>query len=494
MKIVAIPLDKRSYNYSFLQSFSALKEDIHLILPKPEDLGYRKESANLPNLEKFLFEQIDVDAFVISAEMLIYGGLFSSRIHYSSMEQLKQELEIFPRLKAQFPHARIYVSNLIMRNPSYSSSEEEPDYYQIHGADIFRWGFLKDQLNQEPDNLQIYQEWQTLDTSIHKPSLEDYLQRRRINLEITRSIIDLTKDHFIDILFIPRDDTAEFGLGSMDRKNIQMLIQDIPSIYSHPGTDEAMCTLMTRAYTDFHHNTPKIYPIFSNSKDFIPKYEDIPFSQSLVSQIGLIGGCLTDHMEDADIVLAIHSPYDLMQEACDQEFSPSHKESLIPFFQELKSCPKSFILTDVAYANGGDSELIQLLDEYLLLEKCCAYAAWNTTGNTLGTNLCQAVFTMNSYDKQKATTNLIERLLSDWIYQAIVRWEIQKNVLPTLGAEYSQFNGKDQEILQIINTKTIQEWKKRIKFSFSHARLEDLKISAPFGRMSGLDFQLSKDI
>ncbi|MGL5955299.1 MAG: DUF4127 family protein [Brevinema sp.] len=490
MNIVVIPLDKRPYNYSFLEAFSTLKEDIHLILPDSKDLGYRKESANLSNLDQFLFDQKDVDAFIISAEMLIYGGLFPSRIHTLSTQQLQQRLAIFTQLKERFPQAKIYVSNLIMRNPSYSSSEEEPDYYGIHGADIFRWGFLKDQSDQQSTNTQVLQEWEVLDASIDRPSLEDYLQRRRANLEITCSIIELTKKNIIDILFIPRDDTAEFGLGSMDRKAIQTYIQDISSIYSHPGTDEAMCTLMTRAYTDFYQTTPQIYPIFSNTKDFIPKYEDIPFSSSLESQIALIGGVLTDKREHADIILALHTPYDLMQEAQTQELSLAHKESLLPFLQQLKSC--SFVLADIAYANGGDSELIQLLDEHLLLEQCRAYAAWNTTGNTLGTVLCQAVFTMDSYNRQKAMTNLIERLLSDWIYQAIVRWEIQKNVLPVLGAEYSQFNGKDQEILQIVKTKTIAEWKQRIKFSFTDYSLENLEISAPFNRMSGLDFQLPK--
>ncbi|MGL4561474.1 MAG: DUF4127 family protein [Brevinema sp.] len=490
MKIVFIPLDKRPYNYSFLYSFSDLKTDIEIVLPKSEDLGYRKDPANIYALDQFLFNQMDVDAFVISAEMLIYGGLFASRIHHLSDEKIQNRLDIFRKLKEKFPKAKIYVANLIMRNPSYSSSEEEPNYYAIYGADIFRWGVLKDKYDQHPSQ-ETLKEWELVNKSIDKSSLNDYLERRELNLKTTESIINLTDEQIIDVLFIPRDDTAEFGLGSMDRKKVFSQIQGKKCIYSHPGTDEAMCTLMARAYNDFYQKTPKIYSIFSNGDAFIPKYEDISLSKSIESQINLIGGVISNNLEESDILLAIHTPYQKMDEARNQEASESHKKSLDHFLSLLRSFDKPFILTDAAYANGGDSELITLLDEHFLLEKCLAYAGWNTTGNSLGTSLSQAVFTIEPYDHQKATTNLLERLLSDWIYQAIVRWDIEKNDLPTLGASYSQFNGKDRNILEIVKIKTLSEWRKNIKNSFLNDSLDHLFVSAPFKRMSGLDFQLT---
>ncbi|MGL5721348.1 MAG: DUF4127 family protein [Brevinema sp.] len=490
MTIVFVPLDKRPYNYAFLKSFSSLNDEIHVVLPNEEDLGFRKQAASITKLQEFLLSQEKADAFVISIEMLLYGGLIPSRVHHIGGDELEERLSILTTLKQKFPHAKIYISNLIMRNPSYSSAEEEPEYYGQYGAEIFRWGQLKDKITQNVASLEEKQEWEKIDHTMPPSFLNDYLERRQINLSITKLIIQLADRKIIDLLFIPRDDTAAFSLGSMDRRQCENWIKGKEYIYSHPGTDEAMCMLMARAGSDFYQRSLKIYPITSHHLSFIPKYEDIPLSESLVSQIRLSGNTLTDNEKDADIILGLHTPYDEMDEARNQQQCTQHRDALLPFMAKLSSLTKPFVIADVAYANGGDSELLMLMDEYQLLEKCLVYAGWNTTGNTLGTVLSQLFFIPTITRPEICTINIVERLLSDWIYQGIVRWDVERDVLPTLGAHYSNFNGKDNEILDIIKIKVIDQWKNRVSNSFKDVSLNMLHISAPFQRMSGLNFQI----
>ena len=49
-------------------------------------------------------------------------------------------------IKAINPNARIYAFALIMRCPKYSSADEEPDYYEFCGEEIFRTGQTKHKL------------------------------------------------------------------------------------------------------------------------------------------------------------------------------------------------------------------------------------------------------------------------------------------------------------------------------------------------------------
>ena len=87
-------------------------------------------------------------------------------------------------------------------------------------------------------------------------------------------------------------------------------------------------------------------------------------------------------------------------------------------------------LADVAYPNGSDP----LLTEMLLAPECpvvaadlCAYGAWNTAGNTLGTVVAQAACALHIGDDPKRIAAqrlfLAHRFLEDYGYQTIVRRE-----------------------------------------------------------------------
>ena len=67
----------------------------------------------------------DVDAMVISADSLLYGGLVGSRTHNYSDAVLKERLANFEKLKEINPGANIYVYSTIMRTPQASAGGTE---------------------------------------------------------------------------------------------------------------------------------------------------------------------------------------------------------------------------------------------------------------------------------------------------------------------------------------------------------------------------------
>ena len=72
--------------------------------------------------------------------MLLYGGLVPSRIHCDTEESLQKRLTVLKDIRKRNPEMVIYGFQVVMRCPNYSSSDEEPDYYGIYGAQIHKAG------------------------------------------------------------------------------------------------------------------------------------------------------------------------------------------------------------------------------------------------------------------------------------------------------------------------------------------------------------------
>ena len=114
MKLIYLPLDERPCNYHFAKRI-AEGSPIELISPKKELLGNKKIPANVHALEEFLVENAALaDSFVISVDMLLYGGIVPSRLHLISENEHCERLSVFERIKKINPNAKIYAFALIM--------------------------------------------------------------------------------------------------------------------------------------------------------------------------------------------------------------------------------------------------------------------------------------------------------------------------------------------------------------------------------------------
>lgn len=78
-------------------------------------------------------------------------------------------------------------------------------------------------------------------------------------------------------------------------------------------------------------------------------------------------------------------------------------------------------LLDIYFAGGGEGCLLRLAAQQGLLLRLAAYAGWNTASNSLGTILGQLLAGSSSGAGRRLDRFTKERLLDDWIYQAIVR-------------------------------------------------------------------------
>ena len=139
-KILYLPLDERPCNWIFPRELFNNQEIEILRLPD-QFRGYKKNGADVFGVLEFVRDNyMGVDGLVISLDMLIYGGLIPSRLHYLETLELIKRLSILEEMKKQFPNLIIYGYSTIMRCPSYNSTDEEHEYYGRYGRNIYDYG------------------------------------------------------------------------------------------------------------------------------------------------------------------------------------------------------------------------------------------------------------------------------------------------------------------------------------------------------------------
>jgi hypothetical protein len=455
MKLVYIPLDERPCNYYFAQRI-AKGSPIEVKSPPRELLGYKKTPANVEALEKFLLESAaEADSFVLSLDMLLYGGILPSRLHHASEEELTERLSVIQKIKAVNPAAKIYAFALIMRCPRYSSSDEEPDYYEHCGEQIFRTGQVKHKrelgMIDDAEAERLLAEYAAF-TGEH---LADFEHRRKVNRNMLIKIIKLLGKG-IDFLVIPQDDSAEFGYTSMDREAIKKVISEgLSEVAMYPGADEVGMTLLARAACDYKGVSPKIECIFAheNNPNLVPLYEDRPLGQTLPHQIQSAGGIQVAEGESSDIRLFLNYPASEHREVFEEPSQGYAARNLPLFCQKIASSVaegRVSALADGAYCNGGDKEILQLLQSQMPLSGLSAYAGWNTSSNTLGTVICQAIFVFLFGDNHHHKRFLAERICEDVGYCGYVRSLVTNRYLPSMGYNYFDAGEAEGEVASLV--------------------------------------------
>jgi len=454
-------------------------EEISLIVPEKNILGEKKKPADVKGIGEFLTGNITgCTNIVLSIDMLVYGGLIPSRLHYLNREEALSRLEIIKKLKQINPDVRIYAFNCIMRTPQYDSSDEEPDYYADYGYALFRRKYLLDYQARHGFNAENAADKQQLaeleKIRISQEIIDDYENRRTFNEFINIEVVNYLNTGLLDFLVIPQDDSSPYGYTAISQKNVinEIKKKDLDmKVMIYPGADEVSLSLLTRAWHDYKGIELKIYPFYASvlGPTIVPLYEDRPMYESLKSHVRVCKTKLVNSPQEADFILAVNCPGKFQQDTYDEEFDISYTScrNLPDFAFQIKDyieAGKNVAICDSAYCNGGDIQLIQYLDKLDILDKLSSYAGWNTNCNTLGTTLAQACIGAGANlpqrlpGKRQGMHNLFYRIIEDGCYQAVVRHEVSAADLPKLQAQDSDISPVLAEVENIIQTKLQKQY------------------------------------
>lgn len=551
MKILLLPLDERPCNAAFPgRLFPADKVQILL----PRKLGHKKKPADFSVLSDFLFEKAkDADALLLSLDMLLYGGLIPSRLHHLKTETLFSRLHLIRELKEKYPSLPIYAFATVMRCPAYSSDDEEPDYYERFGSAIHARGALMHRAlaglttsseaegpvpspagllpaasgegeisapfssapaitpSAEPVSASSLDDGDSQDpepclSSDFETCLEDYLARRALNKQLSLQALELVKEGILESIVFPQDDSMRFGFPAMDQEEIRRRILTLgltERAMMYPGSDEIALTLLCRILLNHHGFLPKVYVKYltDGARSLIPLYEGLPLSATTSYQLHSAGCITADTCAEADIVLLETAPSGSMEEAWSQPsrspsyFAERNFPEMLSFIKRMRSAGKVVTVADNAYANGGDLDLIRILDADHLLMDLQGYAGWNTNANTMGCAIAmgvcaflygeQGLFPDPASETQRRNF-LISRYLEDACYQADVRQCVTKKI-PPLGFDYFFTGEEEGEVRDLI----LAELQIRIKTELSSLadRIQIRRLTLPWKRMFEIDLE-----
>ena len=429
MRIAFLPLDDRPITRgAFLQLAAAA--GLEVVTPPRSMLGDRRDPADVEALWTWVGgDGADADLLIASAELLIYGGLVPSRIGHESLDRCLALAARFADARRRAPHRRMLVSASNLRLPQTPDASEEPEYWAEHGPRIFAYSYHADRFTQTRDAAS-QRLAAAADAAIPRPVLADVMARRARNLTVVLTLIEQASRAELECLLIGQDDAAEYGFPQRDLRTIETAIADRGArarAWATYGTDELALRLLARAWLATQRRVPGVRVVYSypDNRDAIPRYEGQGLDRTVRSHITTAGCRPAEHAED--LTLFVHNFPGAQGEAPFQE--PYDAGSLAPFFSNIASAAASarpFAVADVRYANGADRTFVDGLLKVPGAARMQAYGGWNTSSNTIGMALAQALLPAGP----AAQAFTVTRFLDDWGYQAAVRQRLAAEVVP----------------------------------------------------------------
>lgn len=504
--VLYIPLDER---FTTRDAFLNLAKTTGycILTPDPTILPSLKVLGDVEAIQQFVDDNAPhSDAMIVSAEMFLYGGLIASRISNDTTATILSRARKLLSYSSYFPDMKVYVSNVVMRIPAYDGDFEEPWYWADYGFELYTYSFYLDKYSQSNDAQDLATAKAAVADVPHS-AVEEFVWRRERNHNVTMFFLQelgtsrqLQQPPPFHYFYTTLDDSAEYGFNIREAEEVRDAIQakELPAETCpvYPGADEVHLTMlaklcvntelssavhvstsvaMTRALrSEVSSGGVTLAVIFRDPSNIevVPGYEGQPMIDTLQQQIAAAGGVMVDISDISKGGLGVRNDdltgYDAFllvnnfseeqqEEASNQSIEGRDAttdyamfDSVIQFaLTSSSSVPLGFC--DNRYANGGDI----LFKDYMAGQVAgtqlytCAYAGWNTNGNTIGTVVSNAILlSLFGGDKKAACANAAFnglRLLEDVDYQAKLRQDLKDyaNSITNVAGESSNDLGMD---------------------------------------------------
>jgi hypothetical protein len=322
------------------------------------------------------------ESYVLSSDMLAYGGLIPSRVPGPSYVDAYTRLREIGQLRARRGDAWIGVFGTVMRLAP-TGIPANTQYFAPYPL----WSYLQQYANlHDPLEPAEVDEAQRLRGLIGESVLDQYLQTRARNYAVDRLLLDKAHAGTIDRLVLGQDDAKPFGLHVPEVAALQAYLDanDLANRVSiEPGADELGMALVAHALTRQASWIPRIAVHYSTPEG--AQYQDplefTPIGSTIDRLIALCGG-ISDS-STPDIALYVRVPG--TSAALDEAFLAAIRSDL--------DAGRSVAVVDLSFEKSYDDQkafATRLLDTGLA-SRIDAYSAWNTDANTVGTALAEAI-------------------------------------------------------------------------------------------------------
>ncbi len=362
--------------------------------------------------------------FVLSTDMLAYGGLVASRVPGVRYQDAYFRLHEIVHLRAEHPDARIDAFATIMRLAPTGVPALGPaaNYFAAYPL----WQYVQQYANLHDPLLPSEEATAArLRALIGEPLLQEYLATRARDRDVDALVLYLTARGAIDHVVLGQDDAGRVGLHVADLADLKAVLLQYglagrASI--EPGADELGMALVARTLAREADWTPRVAVRYSmpGGASVRDPLEYAPIGVTIGSLIRLCGGVRS--RTDPDITLYVRVPNtDALQ---DDELLAAMRADV------AARKPVAFVdLTFLQNTYAPQAAFAQRLLSDGLAGKLDAYASWNTDANSVGTALAEAIAAgagrrMGSYDRLAQMDFTFDRMVDDYAFHDYVRPEL----------------------------------------------------------------------
>lgn len=426
-RIFLIPLDSRPVCYDMPRRMAAMA-GLELHMPAPNLLGQLKTPANFQSLTRWyknhLFEN---DPVIVALDTVAYGGLIPSRVNEEPLELLQERVQAF---FAQIKTSACFGFSSILRIPNYNVDEEEPVYWARYGKQLYRYSTTAHEFGTG------------LNTGIPEAVLTDFLSRRRKNAALNEGYMTDLQAGRLDYLTYCQDDTGPYGLNVQEAEQLAVGLKKrrlTEEAHIQTGADEVAVCMLARWMALQRSKPLKVYPLYSAEagRQYVAKFDGLPIETVVGKAIKACGAQVAKKPSEADLWLMVHTPGARQGDHCSHQqarLQPAQVTTVIKTLEKALNQGKPMAIADVAYANGSDPRLTEVLVSRLMdLTGLYGYAGWNTPGNTIGTAVAMGLIRLmaeahKSFNPEEFCKLMLIRLADDWLYQADIRQTVRRTM------------------------------------------------------------------
>ena len=364
------------------------------------------------------------EAFVVSSDMLVYGGLVASRVPTgASYQDAYFRLRAFAQVRAAHPRAWIAGFGTIMRLaptgvPAIGSAANFFAAYPV-------WTYLQQYANLHDPPLPNERALAKKLRVAAGPAFDAYLAARARDYAVDREEINVLAGDAMNRLVLGQDDAGLVGLHVKDVRALRSAVDTLGlerRVAIEPGADELGMVLVAHALARRIGWHPRIAVRYSmpEGASYQDPLEFAPIGTTIQELVALSGG--EEVRSDPDIVLDVRVPGttgpldDAFVSSMRAELAAGHPVALA-----------DLTFLEPTYASQAAFAARLLRDG--LASRLEAYAAWNTDANTVGTALAEAIAAgsgrrSGTYDALAHRDFTFMRFLDDDAFHAVVRPEL----------------------------------------------------------------------
>lgn len=390
-RLLVVPLDDRPANTYYPKKVGQAG-GIQVILPPQNLINHRTASDTLDQLSDWILEHSDdVDGFIISADMLTDGGLVDSRTGKQTTNGALQQLQIIKTLKEKHPTKPLYVYDTIQRLAPTVLKDGNLEKYNL----VRDWAITYDEvinLNKTGLTTKLIQ----LETKIGSNLIDEYKQIRARNSTINATLIDWTKQGYIDYLVLGQDDANQTGLHRQEQEN---LIQKINSnniqhkVSVFDGADEVDVILVSRFLSTLknYQTSFKIHYLGVSGTEWTSPFDHYTLQTNIAKHVIAAGGIIASPSQLADIELYVNTPNTLIKNnnamgnrlATDFEANDEVLQAVAEIKSQIAN-GKHVVFIDVEKVNQANQAYGDAVIHDIGITNLLSYSAFNTAGNAVG--------------------------------------------------------------------------------------------------------------